>query len=872
MLNRALKRPNTYVAFALFVLSFGVYAATTSRSISFWDCGEFVATAYGLGIPHQPGTPLYVLVAHIFSILPLGLPVALKVNLMSGFFAALAVVFTYLTAVRLQEGWEEELQDPSPQWLVRMGAAMGAIFLAFSTTFWNNAIEAEVYSLAAFVLALTGYMIVRWYEQREVLASSTFFLLVVYVMGLSVGFHLGSVLVYPGLFVVALIARDKALDDKDLLLVSFTMGVFVLSTMIKSNIFFSMLYFILIGLALWRLLVPNGSGFALAGIALFFLGLSVHVFMLIRSTQSPFINQSVPDTFGRLMMVIRREQYPPRVPWHREAPILWQLGHFLGTSVWDGDSALAGRRVIGFLQQFTFLPRPGFLDTFVPISLGLYGILNQFRGNRKLAWGFLTVFLINSLGLIIILNFTDHEVRDRDYFYFGAFQFWALFMALGAGGFLRSIWLGMREKFASPRLLIAGGGLLIAIALLPVLVPHHPKYYEHDRSHDFIPRDYGWNMLTSLPKNSILFTNGDNDTFPLWYLQGVEKFRTDVRVVNLSLINVPWYIKQLRDVSPKCPISWTDAQIEGKEPIEHKGMRTKLEAQMLPDKTVLWIRDMVVWHIIEQNRWQRPIYFAVTIPPEYISDYNPYFSMEGLVYRLTRKRTEDGRSKIDADKIMENFTKNYDMSGIWKPYTPDSKVQPRLGEKLPFVRDDSFYKDFNTAHLARNYPAALCRVAYARITGGEEEKGIEALRLAFELDPTFPFLVDLIPTAFIQSHHPDDALKIAQYYLDHLPDPRSMAVDMGRNLLSAGYRERAAAWTDTLLERDPNERAYVRMKVRVLWDAGNRDAAIDVLQSYVQRTGDSESRVDLESMRKHLNDPPPVESDSSAVEAPKEKE
>jgi len=334
---------------------------------------------------------------------------------------------------------------------------------------------------------------------------------------------------------------------------------------------------------------------------------------------------------------------------------------------------------------------------------------------------------------------------------------------------------------------------------------------------------------------------------------------------------VPWYIKQLRDVPPKCPINWNDAQIEGKEPIEHKGVRTKLEAQMLPDKTVLWIRDMAVWHIIEQNRWRRPIYFAVTIPPDYISDYDPYFNMKGLVYRLTPKRSPDGRSKIDADAIMTNLTENYDMAGIWKPYTPQSKVKPRLGEDLPFVRDDSFYKDFNTAHLTRNYPAALCRVAYARLTSGEQDKGILALRLAFELDPTFPFLVDLIPTAFIQSHHVDEALKIGSYYLDHLSDPRGLAVDMGRSLLSFGYPDKAEAWTNTLLEHDPDERAYVRMKVRVLWEAGRKEQAIDVLQSFIQRTGDSESQGDLEEMKKHLNDEPtsvPAEGDSSAAGTP----
>ena len=233
-------------------------------------------------------------------------------------------------------------------------------------------------------------------------------------------------------------------------------------------------------------MVPNGSAFALAGIALFFLGLSVHLFMLIRTTQDPFINQSVPDTFQRLMMVIRREQYPPRSIFHREAPLAWQIGHLLGTSVWKEGTSLAGSRVIGFLQQFTFLPRPGFLDSFVAIGLGLYGLVSQWRGDKRLFAGFLTILLINSVGLLLVLNFTATEVRDRDYFYFGAFQFWALFMALGAGALLRTIWQATRQN-ALPLARAAAVGLLV-VALLPVLWPNHPKFYAHDRSEDVIAR------------------------------------------------------------------------------------------------------------------------------------------------------------------------------------------------------------------------------------------------------------------------------------------------------------------------------------------------------------------------------------------------
>ena len=855
MTIRELKRPNALVAAALFLLTFVVYASTASKTISFWDCGEFTATAYGLGIPHQPGTPLYVLVGHVFTLLPLlGLSVAYKLNLMSAFFGSLAVALTYLTAVRLQEGWEEENEEPSPSWLIRAGAVAGAGFLALSTTFWNNSIEAEVYALAAFVLATTGYMMVRWYEQRKTAAAAAFYLLVIYMMGLSVGFHLGSILVYPGLFVVALLCRDKKLENIDLLIVSVAMGVFVLSTMLKSNGLMTVLYVICGALAVWRLVIPNGSGFAAAGIALFFLGLSVHVFMLIRTTQSPFINQSVPDTFARLMMVIRREQYPPRVPWHREAPLLWQFGHFLGTSVWGKDTSLAGQRVIGFFQQFTFLPRPGFLDSFVPVALGLYGLVNQFRGNKKLAWGFLTVFLINSLGLLIILNFTDHEVRNRDYFYVGAFQFWALFMALGAGGFLRTLWLGLREKRQGIKLAGAGAVVLLLIAFLPILLPHHPKYYQHNRSHDYIARDYGWNMLVSLPKDAILFTNGDNDTFPLWYLQGVEKFRADIRVVNLSLINVPWYIKQLRDVEPKCPIAWNDKQIDGVEPIDHKGVMTTLTPKLMPDKSVLWVRDMAVWHIIEQNRWRRPIYFAVTIPPEYISDYNPYFSMEGLVYRLTRTKSEDGRVKVDSARIMENLTQRYDMSGIWISREDAPQIEPRLGHDVQFVRDESFYKDENTVHLCLNYPAALCRVGYAQLIVGNDDEGLRALELAFELAPEFPFLIDLLPSAYLQTNHMERALQLGNYYLSTLPDPRQIVIDLGRDMASLGHEEQALAWANKLVEKDSMAAGYARLRARVLWQMGRKNEATRYLADFVTRSGDQESRLDLEAMRRIIQE------------------
>ena len=116
------------------------------------------------------------------------------------------------------------------------------------------------------------------------------------------------------------------------------------------------------------------------------------------------------------MTVLRREQYPPREIGVREAPLMWQIGHLWGNSIWQSGQ-LAGRQVIGYQQQFSFLGHGvTFADRFVPLALWLLGVFYQLRGNWRVGASMLTTLLINSVGLMLLLNFTDHEVRDRDLF------------------------------------------------------------------------------------------------------------------------------------------------------------------------------------------------------------------------------------------------------------------------------------------------------------------------------------------------------------------------------------------------------------------------------------------------------------------------
>ncbi|MFB3895607.1 MAG: DUF2723 domain-containing protein, partial [bacterium] len=204
------------------IISFGIYLKTLAPTVSFGDSGDFISAAYVLGICHPPGYPLYLICAKLFSWLPIGTDIAYRINLMSAFFAAVAVSLLYLLIFRIQQWFYPE--DYSlhgnkplavPNWISHLVAMVGALSFAFSSSFWSQAVVAEVHTMnAVFVISLilTILAYIKFGELRFLYAAS-------FLWGLSFGVHQTGILFLPIILIFLVV---KGVGKK-----IFTPGIFL---------------------------------------------------------------------------------------------------------------------------------------------------------------------------------------------------------------------------------------------------------------------------------------------------------------------------------------------------------------------------------------------------------------------------------------------------------------------------------------------------------------------------------------------------------------------------------------------------------------------------------------------------------------------
>ena len=353
----------------------------------------------------------------------------------------------------------------------------------------------------------------------------------------------------------------------------------------------------------------------------------------------------------------------------------------------------------------------------LPFILGLIGIFWHFKRKEKDAGIVALLFFFTGMAIVLYLNQTPLQPRERDYAYTGSFYAFAIWIGLGVAAI---------SEFLSKKLSAQNGAILatlIGLCMAPVLMAKE-GWNDHDRSSKTTPRDFAIDYLESCAPNAILFTYGDNDTYPIWYAQEVENIRPDVRVINLSLLGTDWYLRQLKDKineAEPAPLSMPNEKfVQGvrdilyfqdiglKEPVELKNLvefllsdadadkvgyengdkqnflptknfklsvnpqevlasgtlPANLKDQITPALTWTYNKNHVtkdnlgLLDILAHNNWKRPIYFAITVPSDNYAGLDKYLYKEGFAYRLLplqQSATPTERELLNTNTMYTNM-------------------------------------------------------------------------------------------------------------------------------------------------------------------------------------------------------------------------
>jgi len=834
----AAKRWHLVFAALAFGVPLWIFAMTVTPTVPFWDSGEFIATSKILGLPHPPGNPVYTMLGRAMTLLPFK-TVAWRVNIMSSLCSAITCLFTFLFTTRALRRTFAGRAGLVPWLACELGGLIAAILVAGSSSFWDSAIEAEVYSLSSAMIALMVWLAFNWWDHVGEPGNDKMLVLIMYLVGLSTGAHLGTVLIAPPLVLLFGIVRpDLFLNRKFLIPFLFLLGFLVtvyvnqaLEMVDLPGSFFLIVLGVGFAIAIWnyRFFIRKNivAWWFVAGV----IGITVQIFLLIRSQQLPAINEGAPNTLHSWLEYLSRKQYGPSDPFQRRAELWFQIQHMY-------------LRYVG--QQWHLIERLGQLDlssfwvvavNAVPFLLLFLGAWWNYKQDRKTFWFFLAVHVIMGPALIFYLNFTDHEVRERDYFFTNSYHFMAVWMGMGAAAvfdYLARALTGEKvpastasraagargiagneavvdAAFEEPALgglpgpasaragIVLGGVALLGLSFLPV----RDNWYEHDRSGFYIAHDYAYNMLVPLAQGAIVFTNGDNDTFPLWYIQEVENVRKDVRVVNLSLLNTAWYIKQLRDQVPHVPFSYTDAQLDALTPYQDP-----------QTGKVVWVKDLAVQDIVKTNQWKRPLYLAVTVPDQ--MGFEKRLTLEGLVFRMYPQET---KQQLDVNKTLYNLYHVFQYGGL-------------LDKNRAY--DTSVYKDENAYRLVQNYTAAHVQVAYQLQLDGKPKEAIRVLEDAVKISPDFPGLLEYLGRLYEDTGNLGRAEQLYIEGVRRFPTAPEFHYHLGVIMYQTGRVDLGIAELRHAAELNQQYFDWFSALFTALWQTGRKAEAVDVLRTWAR--------------------------------------
>jgi len=863
------KQINRIFAAIVFTISAIVLFSTVQPSVSFWDCGEFIAAAFSLQVPHPPGAPLFTLIGRVFSMVPIAGNIALRINYISVLASASSIMFLYLIAVKLIQNYRGKEPKSSVDGLATfICAAIGALAFSFSDTFWFNGVEAEVYASSTLLFSAITYLMIVWNERADAKDNEKYILMLAYLIGLSTGVHLMSVLAMVSV-VMMIMFRKYVEDEKQLitsgkiflghaaiiLIVAFIlwgsqtgknvpspeeyrdfdtkfkmimlaisaliMGVFRKKIFNRNSIY---LPFIIGGAALFVTypgivkilpgIIASISGdhsgtaifvfavlLALLGYGVYYsvkhdkrtlhlifmsvifilLGFTTYTMIIIRSNQNPPMNENEPNDFSELVSYLNRDQYgdfpifkrrfasePHQqgvyTNYNSDLDFWWryQMNHmttrywlwnFAGRESWAQD---AGPDIAPFNSIGNFLGK-AFNIHFsgdstnslygIPFLIGLIGIYFHFKKDWKMAVIFMVLFIFMGYLTAFYQNQQQPQPRERDYFYVGAFFVFGIWIAIGMRGLVGLVQEKLsKTNFAKPAIF---GVLALGIVFIPFNMLK-TNYHTHNRSNNWVPWDYSYNILQSCAPNAVLFTNGDNDTFPLWYLQDVEGVRRDVKIVCLSLANTPWYIRELKNNDPynvgTIKIRLSDQQIDRIGAVQWNAQNITLpippgintDRMDIRDSSVIKngsltftmnstldfgnvkavrIQDLIVKEIVEANNWERPIYFASTTSVSSKIGLNNFLKLEGMASRLVPENQKNTADFINLPAMKKGLLQENDS------YNKDFE----RGFKFRGLHQGDMFINNNQARMLQNYRNAFLKLAFYYVDNNQRQQAIAVM-------------------------------------------------------------------------------------------------------------------------------------------------
>mgnify|MGYP000477631371 FL=1 len=677
------KKWNIILGWVIFVIALITYTLTLEPTVSSWDCGEYIATSVKLQVGHPPGAPLFQMLGAFFAMFTTDLTeIAKMVNFMSALASAFTILFMFWTITNLAKKLALKTGKISEgKYIAILGSSIiGSLTYTFSDSFWFSAVEGEVYAMSSFLMALLFWLGLKWESEIDTARGNKWLILISFVVGLSFGVHILSLLVIPAIVMLYFFKTYKNINLKTTAIATIV-SVFVLLLVFKFLFPFTLKFFSASELFFINTIgLPYNSGSIIAAlilVVLFYFGLNftrkknnVHANTLIlsvlfimigfsswmmlpiRANANTTINENDPSSARELLAYYEREQYgdanvfydtyysndrtqDAKNPYKDDKPKYekrngkyeivnnykgvvpnWSDKHkgFIPRMV-NPDSEEMYKQIAGipknskrrptfgenikFMMSYqfgymygryfmwNFVGRQndvqGNLDIyngnwisgipivdeirlgsqkklpsqvlenkgrnkyyFLPFILGIIGLLFQIKWDKENFFTLFLFFLFTGAAIIFYTNPKPFEPRERDYAVVGSFYIFAIWVGFGV--------LALYEylKAFGPKKSMAIAVTFISFVAVPSLMAFE-NWDDHDRSNRYTTHLNAQAYLESCDENAIMFTIGDNDTFPLWYMQEVEGIRTDLKLVNTSLFATDWYIDQMKRATYKAP-------------------------------------------------------------------------------------------------------------------------------------------------------------------------------------------------------------------------------------------------------------------------------------------------------------------------------